>query len=87
MLEIYQNGKFYSGTFNANISSRKLKLLMTNPPEILPEGNYWPLSNWRGFFMDFKPNNYLTGKAKIQSTPWLGNISEMRIWNVSRSAT
>ena len=83
-VKIYQNGVL-SGTFNANISSRK-KAAYENPPEILPEGNYWPLAIGEGLH-GFSPNNYLTGKAKIQSTPWLGNISEMRIWNVSRSAT
>ena len=83
-VKIYQNGVL-SGTFNANIASRK-KAGYENPPEILPEGNYWPLAIGEGL-SGFSPNNYLTGKAKIQSTPWLGNISEMRIWNVSRSAT
>ena len=35
--------------------------------------------------MVFHPNSYLTGDVKIQSVPWLGNISEMRIWNYSRT--
>ena len=35
----------------------------------------------------FSPNNYKTGDVKIQSVPWLGNIAEMRIWNISRSGT
>jgi len=82
-VKIYQNGVL-SGTFNANIGARK-KSAYTNPPEILPEGNFWPLAIGEGVH-GFSPNNYLTGDVKIQSTPWLGNISEMRIWNVSRSA-
>ena len=83
-VKIYQNGVL-SGTFNANIGARQ-KSNYTNPPEILPEGNFWPLAIGEGLH-GFSPNNYLTGDVKIQSTPWLGNISEMRIWNVSRSAT
>ena len=82
-VKIYQNGVL-SGTFSANIGARK-KSAYTNPPEILPEGNFWPLAIGEGVH-GFSPNNYLTGDVKIQSTPWLGNISEMRIWNVSRSA-
>ena len=35
----------------------------------------------------FSPNSYLTGDVKIQSVPWLGNIAEMRIWNISRTET
>ena len=82
-VKIYQNGVL-SGTFSANIGARN-KSAYTNPPEILPEGNFWPLAIGEGVH-GFSPNNYLTGDVKIQSTPWLGNISEMRIWNVSRSA-
>ena len=83
-VKIYQNGVL-SGTFNANISSRD-KSGYQNRPEVLPEGDFWPLAIGEGLH-GFSPNNYLTGEVKIQSTPWLGNISEMRIWNISRSAT
>ena len=83
-VKIYQNGVL-SGTFNANIGSRD-KSGYQNRPEVLPEGDFWPLAIGEGLH-GFSPNNYLTGEVKIQSTPWLGNISEMRIWNISRSAT
>ena len=83
-VKIYQNGTL-SGTFNANIGARA-KSNYTNPPEILPEGDHWPLAIGEGLH-GFSPNSYLTGDVKIQSVPWLGNIAEMRIWNVSRSGT
>ena len=81
-VKIYQNGEL-EGTFNANIGARA-KSGYTNPPEILPEGDLWPLAIGEGLH-GFSPNSYLTGDVKIQSVPWLGNVAEMRIWNISRS--
>ena len=81
-VRIYQNGELV-GTYDLDVISRK-KNGYTNPPESLPEGNDWPLVIGEGS-AGFKPNNYKKGKVKIQSTPWLGNIAEMRIWNISRS--
>ena len=81
-VKIYQNGEL-SGTFNADIAARA-KSGYTNQPEILPEGDYWPLAIGEGLH-GFSPNNYLTGNTIIQSVPWLGNVSEMRIWNIART--
>ena len=83
-VKIYQNGTL-SGTFNANIGARS-KSGYTNPQEKLPQGDFWPLAIGEGLH-GFSPNNYQTGDVKIQSVPWLGNIAEMRIWNISRSGT
>ena len=83
-VKIYQNGML-SGTFNADIGARS-KSGYTNPPETLPEGDNWPLAIGEGLH-GFSPSSYLTGDPLIQSVPWLGNIAEMRIWNVSRSGT
>ena len=83
-VKIYQNGTL-SGTFNANIGARA-KSGYTNPKEKLPQGDFWPLAIGEGLH-GFSPNNYKTGDVKIQSVPWLGNIAEMRIWNISRSGT
>ncbi len=83
-VRIYQNGTL-SGTYNADIGARP-KSGYTNPPETLPEGDFWPLAIGEGL-AGFTPSSYLTGDPKIQSVPWLGNIAEMRIWNVSRSGT
>ena len=78
-VRIYQNGEL-TGTFNANIGARA-KSGYTNPPEKLPQGDHWPLAIGEGLH-GFSPNSYLTGDVLIQSVPWLGNISEMRIWNI-----
>ena len=83
-VKIYQNGSLV-GTFNADIGARA-KSGYTNPQEILPEGDLWPLAIGEGLH-GFSPNSYLTGDVKIQSVPWLGNIAEMRIWNISRTGT
>ena len=83
-VRIYQNGTL-SGTYNADIGARP-KSGYTNPPETLPEGDFWPLAIGEGL-AGFTPSSYLTGDPKIQSVPWLGNIAEMRIWNISRSGT
>ena len=83
-VRIYQNGTL-SGTYNADIGARP-KSGYTNQPETLPEGDFWPLAIGEGL-AGFSPSSYLTGDPKIQSVPWLGNIAEMRIWNVSRSGT
>ena len=45
-VKIYQNGEL-EGTFNANIGART-KSGYTNPPEILPEGDLWPLAIGEG---------------------------------------
>ena len=81
-VRIYQNGEL-TGTFNANIGARA-KSGYTNPPEKLPQGDHWPLAIGEGLH-GFSPNSYLTGDVLMQSVPWLGNISEMRIWNYSRT--
>ena len=81
-VRIYQNGTL-TGTFNANIGARA-KSGYTNPPETLPEGDHWPLAIGEGLH-GFSPNSYLSGDVLMQSVPWKGNISEMRIWNISRT--
>ena len=83
-VKIYQNGVL-AGTYDADIGARTSQGY-TNPPEILPEGDFWPLAIGEGL-NGFSPNSYLTGDPLIQSVPWLGNIAEMRIWNISRSVT
>ena len=83
-VRIYQNGTLV-GTYNADIGARA-KSGYTNQPETLPEGDHWPLAIGEGLH-GFSPNSYLTGDVKIQSVPWKGNISEMRIWNISRTGT
>ena len=82
-VKIYQNGTL-SGTFNANINPRS-KSGYTNPDDQLPAGDHWPLAIGEGLH-GFAPNNYLNGQVKMQGVPWLGNISEMRIWNIARTA-
>ena len=83
-VKIYQNGVL-AGTYDADIGARTSQGY-TNPPEILPEGDFWPLAIGEGL-NGFSPNSYLTGDPLIQSVPWLGNIAEMRIWSISRSVT
>lgn len=83
-VRIYQNGSLV-GTFNADIGKRS-KSGYENPPETLPEMDVWPLAIGEGLH-GFSPSSYLSGAPVIQSVPWLGNISEMRIWNISRSET
>ena len=83
-VRIYQNGVLV-GTYDADIGARTSQGY-TNPQEILPEGDFWPLAIGEGL-AGFTPNSYLTGDPRIQSVPWLGNIAEMRIWNISRTET
>ncbi|MDC0416302.1 hypothetical protein OAM12_03470 [Candidatus Pelagibacter sp.] len=83
-VRIYQNGSLV-GTFDADIGKRS-KSGYENPPETLPEMDVWPLAIGEGLD-GFSPSSYLSGAPIIQSVPWLGNISEMRIWNISRSET
>ena len=83
-VRIYQNGVLV-GTYDADIGARTSQGY-TNPQEILPEGDFWPLAIGEGLH-GFTPNSYLTGDPRIQSVPWLGNIAEMRIWNISRTET
>lgn len=80
-VRIYQDGTL-AGTYNADIGARN-KSGYTNPPDKLPEVDL-PLSIGEGLH-GFAPQNYKTGKAKIQGVPWLGNIAEMRIWNIART--
>ena len=82
-VRIYQDGVL-AGTYDADVLKKEVHKYQ-NSPESLPEGNYWPLAIGEGL-AGFKPANYKTGKVKIKSVPWLGNIAEMRIWNISRSA-
>ena len=81
-VRIYQNGVLV-GTYNADIGARS-KSGYTNPPEILPEGDLWPLAIGEGLH-GFTQNSYLNGVVKIQGVPWKGNIAEMRIWDISRT--
>ncbi|WP_440910182.1 LamG-like jellyroll fold domain-containing protein [Candidatus Pelagibacter sp.] len=83
-VRIYQNGEL-SGTYTADIGPRA-KAGYTNPDDTLPEGDHWPLAIGEGLH-GFTGNNYVTGAPKIQGVPWLGNIAEMRIWNISRTET
>ena len=83
-VRIYQNGELV-GTYDADIGARSA-YGYTNTPETLPGDDHWPLAIGEGL-QGFDTNSYLTGKPIIQSVPWLGNIAEMRIWNVSRSET
>ena len=83
-VRIYQDGDLV-GTYNADIGARA-KSGYTNPPEILPEGDHWPLAIGEGLH-GFTLNSYINGEVKIQGVPWKGNISEMRIWNISRTET
>ena len=80
-VRIYQDGTL-AGTYNANIGPRN-KSGYTNQDDKLPEVNL-PLAIGEGLH-GFAPNNYATGTPKIQGVPWLGNIAEMRIWNIARS--
>ena len=81
-VRIYQDGVLV-GTYNADIGARA-KAGYTNPPEILPEGDFWPLAIGEGLH-GFTLNSYINGDIKIQGVPWKGNIAEMRIWNISRT--
>ena len=81
-VRIYQNGVLV-GTYNADIGSRS-KSGYTNPPEVLPEGDLWPLAIGEGLH-GFTLNSYINGEVKIQGVPWKGNIAEMRIWDISRT--
>ena len=81
-VRIYQDGVLV-GTYNADIGARA-KAGYTNPPEILPEGDLWPLAIGEGLH-GFTLNSYINGDIKIQGVPWKGNIAEMRIWNISRT--
>ena len=80
-VRIYQNGELV-GTYDADVIANDVQNY-ENPPESLPIGN-WPLAIGEGL-AGFTRGDYKTGKVKIQSTPWFGNIAEMRIWNISRS--
>ena len=80
-VRIYQNGELV-GTYDIDVTPYDVQNY-ENPPESLPEGD-WPLAIGEGL-AGFKGGDYKTGKVRIQSTPWLGNIAEMRIWNISRS--
>ena len=82
-VRIYQDGTL-AGTYNADIGSRT-KSGYSNPPDKLPEVNL-PLAIGEGLH-GFAPQNYSTGSPKIQGTPWLGNIAEMRIWSIPRTQT
>jgi len=83
-VRIYQNG-ILVGTYDADIGARTA-YGYTNSPENLPGDDHWPLAIGEGL-QGFSTNSYLTGDPIIQSVPWLGNIAEMRIWNISRSGT
>ena len=80
-VRIYQNGELVD-TYDIDVTPYDTQNY-ENPPESLPEGD-WPLAIGEGL-AGFKGGDYKTGKVRIQSTPWFGNIAEMRIWNISRS--
>ena len=90
-IKFYQNGTL-KGIFSANILERE-KAGVKNRPEVLPEGNNWPFvigEGLQGFSSSSfvsSTNSYIPSNAIINSTPWLGNVAEMRIWNVSRTAS
>ena len=83
-VKIYQDGVL-EGTFTADINSRSTSGL-TNPDNILPPEDYLPLAIGHGLAA-FVPDNAETGDVNFQQAPWLGNIAEMRIWNIARTGT
>ena len=83
-VKIYQDGVL-TGTFTADIDPRTTSGL-TNPDNILPPEDFLPLAIGHGLAA-FVPDNAETGDVNFQQAPWLGNIAEMRIWNIARSGT
>ena len=83
-VKIYQDGVL-TGTFTADIDPRTTSGL-TNPDNILPPEDFLPLAIGHGLAA-FVPDNAETGAVNFQQAPWLGNIAEMRIWNIARSGT
>ena len=94
-VKIYQNGNL-TGTFNADIGPRNTNGY-TNSDDELPSEDIYPLiigDGQAGFLLpgDTIAINPSRGDAAdddfiYQGTPWLGNVAEFRLWNVSRSQT
>lgn len=94
-VKIYQNGNL-TGTFNADIGPRTSNGYTNNDDE-LPSEDIYPLiigDGQAGFLLPgdtiaIAPARGDAGDDDFiyQGKPWLGNVAEFRLWNVSRSQT
>ena len=87
-VRIYQNG-ILTGTWTASVpSAYSTSYGVTNNSQQLAESDDYPLVVGEGTD-GFSGSNVLASaqnnSVKFQGTPWKGNFSEIRFWNISRT--